>query len=273
MTHRLTMMGSRGNAISVTASGSGPALMLLHGFPLDQRMWQHQLSGLSDAYQVLSMDLSGFGQSALVDEDYRVGDLAEDVEIVRRHLAPERPIAVCGLSMGGYVAFEYWQRYRSRLGALILAHTRPAADTTQQQQARLAMAEAALQGGTWAVVEGMLPKLLSSSTCDQQPEVASFVAKMMRECAPSAIAAAQRAMASRSDFSDQLPLMDIPVLTVAGAQDTLAPVGDTERWTARLPQGNLATIEQAAHLSPVECPDEFSTCVRTFLQSHDMPSG
>ncbi|MEZ6075883.1 MAG: alpha/beta hydrolase [Pirellulaceae bacterium] len=122
-------------------------LILLHGFPLDHRLWLQQIDYLSKNYYIIAPDLRGFGQSTLTEEPYSMADLAEDVEQVRQHMTDDQPVALCGLSMGGYVAFEYWRHYSKSLTALILANTKPEEDTDQGRAARRAMSERAHQLG------------------------------------------------------------------------------------------------------------------------------
>ena len=84
--NRLSFLAARGNLISVTIAGEGLPLILLHGFPLDHRLWLPQLDYLSNHYRVIAPDLRGFGQSTLTEEPYSLGDLADDIEQVRKHL-------------------------------------------------------------------------------------------------------------------------------------------------------------------------------------------
>ena len=178
--NRLSFLATRGNLISVTIAGEGSPLMLLHGFPLDHRLWLQQLDSLSAFYRVIAPDLRGFGQSTLTEEPYSLADLAGDVEQVRQHLTGDQPIALCGLSMGGYVAFEYWRGYSRSLTALILANTKPEADTDQARDARHAMVEQARQLGSWQAVSGMLPKLLSGSHMAERGAAYHAAEQMLR---------------------------------------------------------------------------------------------
>lgn len=263
----LSFLAQHGNLVSVTVAGTGPTVMLLHGFPLDHRMWLSQLTSLAKEYQVIAPDLRGFGRSSLSEQSYSIADLADDVELVRQHFASQKRISLVGLSMGGYVAFEYWKRHGQHLSSMILASTKPTVDNEAARAARYAMSATAKKDGGWSAVSAMLEKLLSTTSLAQPSEIANFIAQIMRDCTPAAIAAAQHAMAERQDFSCHLPFLETPTLVLAGQHDVIAPPDQTEQWAARIADAQFRTIPGAAHLSPVECPDEFNRFVFEFLQS------
>ncbi len=263
----ISFLARRGNLISVTTLGSGPPLILLHGFPLDHRQWLPQLNQLSASYQVIAPDLRGFGQSTLTEEQYSLADLADDVEQVRQHFAPDQQIALCGLSMGGYVAFEYWLQFGAQLKGLILAHTKPQADTPEARAARQQMCDLARASGSWEAVSGMLPKLLSAEHIAERGLPLTATEQMLKACSIDAVCSAQEALAKRSDFIAKLPAIHTPTLVITGSDDTLAPVEATRKWAAVIPNSSCEVIPRAAHLSPLEAPDVFNQHVHSFLQT------
>ncbi len=271
LTNTISLLAPRGNTISITAAGSGPPLILLHGFPLDRRMWQFQWSALASDFHVIVPELQGFGMSTLGQPQVSLADLADDIETVRSHLAAETRIHLCGLSMGGYVALEYWQRHRRHLAAIILANTKPGGDTQSARQGRLAMAEAAVAQGTWPAVSGMLPKLLGAGTRANSPELTARVEEIMRSAAPESVAAAQRAMADRADFTDRLSEFTLPTLVVTGEEDELAPPAATSRWAEQIPGAVFKCLPSAGHLTPLEAPREFNTTIASFLRDTARP--
>jgi len=265
--HHLSFLAERGNLISVTTAGHGPPLILLHGFPLDHRQWLPQLTSLSANYHVIAPDLRGFGRSALTDQPYTLADLAGDVEQVRQHFSNGERIALCGLSMGGYVAFEYWRSYASHLTGLILANTKPDADSDQARQARLDMCTQAQQVGAWEAVAGMLPKLLTEHhLSEQQGEAFLATQQMLKECSVEAVCRAQHALAQRADFIAKLPSIQTPTLVITGEADSIAPADATRKWAAVIPNSSCHVIPQAAHLTPLESPVRFNQLLHDFLQ-------
>ncbi len=261
----VSFIAKHGNSISVTSAGSGPTLMLLHGFPLDHRMWQSQLECLSQHYHVVAPDLRGFGQSTLAEQSYTMADLADDVEAVRQHIAPNQSISLCGLSMGGYVAFEYWKRYGPNLNALILANTKPESDSAAARAARYEMAEQAKRLGAWPAISGMLVKLISPYHLEHKPEIAQTAERILRDCSAEAVVQAQHAMAIRTDFSQHLQSIFTPTLVITGQHDPIAPPDATRLWADKLARGQFRMLASASHLTPLETPDEFNGQIRSFL--------
>lgn len=266
-TNTIHMIAPRGNTIAVTAAGSGVPIILLHGFPLDYRMWHGQLADLSRNFQLLAIHFRGFGQSTMDDDGFGLTDLADDVDFVRQHLCDGKRIALIGLSMGGYVALEYWRRYSSQLAALILANTKPDVDTAEARQARLAMAEAAIKNGSWHAVSGMLPRMLAEQTFRMQPEVAQVVETMMRDARPLTVAAAQKAMAAREDFRESLTRIKCPTLVLTGQHDVISPVSNNQRWSAEIPNSKLEIIPNCGHLPPLEDPQAFNRSISNFIEA------
>ncbi len=267
--NELSFLGSHGNLISVTVCGVGRTLILLHGFPLDARMWHAQMLSLSETYQVIAPNFRGFRQSTLTDVNYSLADLADDIEQVRTHFAAERPITLCGLSMGGYVAFEYWRRHGRHLEALILAHTKPNSDTDEARAGRQEMANQAIAVGSWKAVAGMLEKLLPESLIQNRTQVVLDVEAMMQGCSPQTVRAAQHAMAARADFVAALPTLALPTLVITGELDAIAPPDATRKWAAVLPNSECVVVPGVAHLSPLEAPAAFNAHIVRFLQNAD----
>src|SRR3954471_5470103 len=141
--------GSLLDALPYTDRGRGAVLVLLHGFPLDRRMWDAQVEKLSDHYRVVAPDLRGFGQSRRSDP-FTIESLADDTHLFLEQLAAT-PCVLAGLSMGGYVALAYAKKYPADLRGLILMDTKAESDTPQAKEGRAKMIELARSSGATAV--------------------------------------------------------------------------------------------------------------------------
>ncbi len=256
------MITSSGATLSVKASGTGPVVFLLHGFPLDHRMWLPLIETLRGQYHCIALDLRGFGGSTL-DGDYSLADLAEDIECIRARLAQNQQINLVGLSMGGYVALEYWHRYGQHLNSLTLANTKPSADDPAGSAARLEMAQSAISQGAWSAVSPMLSRLLPAKTLETN--IGDCVREMMRAASSDAVAAAQRAMARRREFTELIPSVRTPTLVITGELDPIAPPDATRQWSAAIPNCIYREISTSGHLTPLEKPNEFRTILTGFL--------
>jgi 3-oxoadipate enol-lactonase len=256
--------GVRGIEMAYDDTGRGAAVVLLHGFPFDRSMWREQSQFLGETCRVIAPDLRGQGETPLGGATLTMGEMAEDVAALLDTLNVERA-AVGGLSMGGYVAFEFFRRFPRRVRALALADTRPQADTDEARRTREETAQRALKDGMGPIADSMLPKLLSAATREREPEVVERVRSMMLGTSPEGAAAALRGMAVRRDQTDLLPEIDVPTLIVVGGEDPITPPSDAESMGAKIQGSRLVRIEGAAHLSNIERPEEFNRALGDFV--------
>src|SRR5205085_11792550 len=110
-----------GASVYVEEQGAGTPLVLLHAFPVDRRMWEAQVSALSDRFRVITPDFRGFGKSAPAGR-FSIETLADDVHALLDAMNAA-PAIVAGCSMGGYTLLALAKKYPSDLRALILVDT------------------------------------------------------------------------------------------------------------------------------------------------------
>ncbi len=240
--------------------GAGRPVVLLHAFPLSSAMW----AGVSLPGRVVAPDQRGFGGSPLGDEEPSLERCADDVLALMDRLGLEQ-VVLAGLSMGGYVVMELLRRAPERVSALVLADTKAQADTAEQREGRLRTAESAERHGTGELATTMLPALLGRTSLEGRPQVVEQVRGWVDAAAPATVAWASRAMAARPDSFAVLRAADVPALVVVGEQDVLSPVAQAQEMADALPQGRLAVLPGAGHLSAVEDPAAFSAVVTGFL--------
>ena len=276
-------------------AGSGLAVVLLHGYPFDRSMWREQIDFLSaHDYRVIAPDLRGFGEtvaqtsfaelsgpshrlkSVPINEVDRtitsMADMAHDVATLMDKLEIV-DAAICGLSMGGYVAFEFVHLFPTRARTLVLAGTRAPADNEQEKQARAQQAEQMLAKGMGDIAGATLPKLLAARTLTEKPGVVGRVREMILRADPRGAAAAQRGMAARRDYSGDLPGIRVPVLIIVGHQDPIRPVTDAEFMHRGLSDSRLKIIEDAAHMTNMEQPENFNRALLAFMETLDNTAG
>ncbi len=253
--------------LNVVERGSGPVLLLVHGYPLDHQMWRHQLDGLAADYRVIAPDLRGFGQSTVTPGVVTMQRFANDLAALLDALKVREPITLCGLSMGGYIAWQFAQHHRQRLAKLVLCDTKAVADTAEGAKARLESAQKVLAEGPQAIVDGMIAKLFAPQTPSQQPDLVKGQREIILGTKPEGIAAALRGMAEREDVSGRLGEFDLPTLVICGEHDTIAPLEEMRSIAAELPRATFAPIAEAGHMAPLEQPTAVNQALRTFLQS------
>jgi pimeloyl-ACP methyl ester carboxylesterase len=259
----------RGIEMAYDDAGGGVPFVLLHGFPFNRSMWLEQMESLSVTHRVITPDLRGHGETSVAGEVATMEEMAEDVAALLDELNVARTV-VGGLSMGGYVALAFYRKFRERVLALVLADTRPQADTDDGRRAREETARRALDEGMGVVADAMLPKLLAASTRERMPEVVDRVRAMMLGMNPLGAAAALRGMAARRDQTDLLTEISVPTLIVVGTEDALTPPSDAETMHAKIEGSRLVKIEGAGHVSNVERPEDFNRALGEFLSGMRM---
>jgi len=250
---------------AVEKRGQGPVLLLVHGFPLDHTMWLGQLEGLSDQLTVVAPDLRGFGNSDITAGTVTMERYAMDLVALLDELEIEGPIYLCGLSMGGYIAWQFVQRYSHRVQRLILCDTRAAADNKEARDNRLKMADRVTAEGTGFVVDSLLPKLFAAETLNDHPDRVEAVRQTILNTPPAGIAAAQRGMAERPDVTPNLQDIPVATLLLGGEHDQLSPPDEMRSIAAAMPSAEFVAIEGAGHMAPLECPRVVNREIRRFL--------
>lgn len=260
------------NTLNVTeyhcGTGAG-TLVLLHGFPVDSRMWDATASLLDAAWHVIGIDLPGLGRSAdVLPETPSMDASAGQVhEALGGHVTAGNPLVLAGLSMGGYVAQSYVRQYPGELAGLVLLDTRATADTDDARTNRLKIADESEKLGTSAPVAGMATGTLSQSNAAERPELVAMMTRMIESQRASGVAWSQRAMAARGDSTEVLSALDIPALIVVGEDDHVSPVDVMTDIAGSMKHASLKIIPDAGHMSPVEQPDLVAEAINQFLHS------
>ena len=248
--------------------GIGLPILFLSAFPLNKTMWQGELITLlqDERYRLVALDWRGFGESEITGPISTMELYADDVAALMDSLGIQQAV-ICGLSMGGYAAFAFLRKYPKRACGLILADTRPGADTPEAQVNRENLARIAETQGAGAIADLQIPRLLSEYALQYHPEVEMLVRQMIASATVQGIAAASRGMAQRVDSTDLLAQISCPTLVIVGEQDVLTPPGLAQEYAAQIPNAQLAIITNAGHLSNLEQPEAFLQAVRGFLGS------
>jgi 3-oxoadipate enol-lactonase len=252
--------------LAVEVRGEGPAILFVHGYPLDHTIWRHQIDAL-DGYRRIAPDLRGMGQSDAPDLGYGMPIYAADLAALLDALGVDEVI-LCGLSMGGYVAFEFLRHWLPRVRGLVLMDTRAEADSPDTRRARDASAALAREGGAAAVAETLLPKMLSSATRAGNPDVVERVRRMMAGTPVPGMIGALAAMRDRAGSESLLPtLAALPTLVLVGEADEVIPPDQARAMANLIPGARLALIPGAGHLPPLEQPVATTEALQQFIGS------
>jgi pimeloyl-ACP methyl ester carboxylesterase len=246
--------------------GSGPVVVLLHGYPFNRSMWREQSEALSASNRVITPDLRGHGATSVTSELATMEEMARDVLALLDKLGINR-ITLGGLSMGGYVTLAFYRRFPLRVRALILADTRPQADTPDAKRNREEQAQKILKEGMESIVDDFLKKVLTPATISEKPETVARVREMITKTDPQGAANALRGMAARPNQTDFLEAIFVPALILVGSEDQLTPPTDAELMHRQIRGSRISIMESAAHLSNLERPIEFNLALRSFLDT------
>lgn len=256
-------------------------VLLLHAFPLDARMWEPQLAAVPAGWRFVAPDLRGFGRSSpdpVAATGTRglmvpsIDDYARDLLSLLDHLRVPAAV-VCGLSMGGYVAFALHRLAPQRVSGLVLADTRPDADSPQARAGREQMQATLAQGGVHPVVEGMIPRLLGATTRASRPAVVDGVRRLAQAQSADAVGPAITRLMTRPDSTKELGGLACPVLLVTGEEDEITGPEIARGMQARLPHAGLVLVGQAGHLSSLERPAAFNEALDRFLEGRIESAG
>jgi pimeloyl-ACP methyl ester carboxylesterase len=254
-----------GVSLATVDRGSGRPVLLVHAFPLDHSMWDAQISALAAEHRVIAPDLRGFGRSEVTDGTVTMEQFADDLAGLLDAMGVAEPVVYCGLSMGGYIGWQFYRKYASRLRGMILCDTRAIADSAEIRATRQETIDRVMAEGAEPVAHAMIPKLLSASTIASHPETVAGVHRVILANDRRGIAAAIRGMRDRPDCTLLLPEIRCPCLVVVGKLDAISTLEEMRTIAAKIPGAKLVTISGAGHLTPVEQPAQTTAALEAFL--------
>jgi pimeloyl-ACP methyl ester carboxylesterase len=249
--------------VDVLDEGSGPAIVLLHGFPLAKETWDAQARVLSTRARVVRFDLRGLGRSSVPPGPYLMETVAGDVAGVLDALGIARA-AVVGHSLGGYVAFAFYRMFAERCSGLGIVCSRANADDPAAASARLELADRAEALGMAPVADAFVPRYFAPDAYVQRPELVERARAIVDATDPRGAAAMLRGMAARVASFDLFEEIDVPVAVVAGDADAFVGVEDVTRIALGIRNANLNVLH-CGHLPHWEAPSDLGDVLGALL--------
>ncbi|WP_305041039.1 alpha/beta fold hydrolase [Geoalkalibacter sp.] len=247
--------------------GKGPAVLFIHGYPLNRKMWRRQVEPLvSDGFRVVLTDLSGFGESELRDNAGDINAHADDLVGLLNYLGIGRAV-VCGISMGGYVLFDLLERYPQRVAGACFVVTRPVGDDVQERVKRAELRAALENGRIEEVREAFMQVLVAPKGKKVRSPDMREVCKWVRSTDPRGLAAGLEAIGRRKDYTPLLKRLSLPTLVVGAEEDRVIHPLHSEMLARHLPNCFRAVSLKGGHLVNLEKFQAFNSHLLDFLRS------
>jgi pimeloyl-ACP methyl ester carboxylesterase len=248
----------------VRISGTGPALVFLHGVGLNQTIWAEQVKAFAPSHKVITYDLLGHGHSALIARNATLDDWALQLENLGRELQLER-FSLLGFSFGGMIAQAFSARHADSIDKLVLLST-VYARNEQERAGVLARLDVAQREGPQAIIAAALSRWFSPEFAAEFPEVMQSYERMLRNNDAVSFLAAYKCFAmDDKQLVDKLSEFNRPTLVMTGALDAGSTPDMARRLGATIASASLSIVPKARHMMPVELPQEVNSVVRGFL--------
>lgn len=244
-------------------SGSGEAVLLIHGMALDLRMWDDQVDALAARYRVVRVDLLGFGRSAAVSGPYSNGALLKEtldvLGIARAH--------VVGLSMGGRIAAELVQWHPEAVKSLVLVDADVTGVPFRTLGATLGPIFAAGKSGDVAAAKRMFLEHAIFAPARRIPRVAARLQRMADEYSGWHFANMGSGLERRPALKtgDALESFRLPVLALVGELDAPDFHDVADAVAARVPGARKQVLSGVGHMPNMENPASFNAALSAFL--------
>jgi len=232
----------------------GPGLLLIHGFPLDHRIWTDVISRLPTTIDLFAPDLPGCGGSSLPEIPWTIDEYARHL-LQLMDFRGFQKFTVAGHSMGGYILFALLRLAPERIAGGALVSSRALPDTEEGRKTRETVAQRAEKEGTEFLATTMPEKAVGNQP---PPGVIDTLRTIIRSAQPKGVAAAARAMASRPDATPQLGAISCPIVVFAGRQDKIVPNAESETMAKGIPGARLVWCERSGHVPMLEEPDHIA---------------
>ena len=242
-----------GTTIFYQVTGSGTPLVLIHGYPLSGALFQHQQTGLASKFQVVTLDLPGFGRSSAPVGFGSTALYAHYVLDLMNHLGISKAI-IGGHSMGGLITQEIYREAPQRFTGMILIDTIAMGASQIEQGEWAGYAFQATDGGVSSIIDTVTPQLLTGATRLDDQAATTGIEDIIAEGSVAGAQAGAETLAIRPDYTAQLATTAVPVLVVEGLADPVYAFPIAQALSQQVPHGTLALIPGASHVSIYERP-------------------
>jgi pimeloyl-ACP methyl ester carboxylesterase len=247
--------------LSFRALGKGPTLILIHGFPMNSHVWDEFRIPLSKNFNVITIDLPGFGDSPILKTPFTIDDVASQI----LNWLNEKDLIDCiiiGHSLGGYVTLSMVEKDPKRIAGFVLLHSTALPDSEEKKQSREKVIDFIEKNGSLAFTSNFIPTLF----VDQKHPAIEKVKSISTQSSALAVTAYTTAMKDRPSRIDVLKEFKKPILFIAGEKDTGIPVQTILQQSSVVVNPEVHILKNVAHMAMFEAPDTLANLVSTFAK-------
>jgi pimeloyl-ACP methyl ester carboxylesterase len=254
------------NKLSVFSNGdpANPPVIFVHGFPFDHNMWHYQINSLSANYYCISYDIRGLGESPVGDGQFTMEMFADDLHSLIYEMNLKNPV-LCGLSMGGYISLRAVEKNAAVFSSLILCDTKSAADNDEAKLKRAAGIKKINVEGVKNFIEEFIPNCFAEESIKRLGSDYNELVKRSSGFSAEGIKGSLLAMVGRTDTTEFLSELKIPVLLICGEKDKLTPPHIMKDVADAIPDSEFHIVPGAGHLTPLEKPSAVNKIIKDFL--------
>ena len=243
--------------------GSGPAIVLLHGFPESGTLWQNIWDELAASYTVIIPDFPGSGKSIL-EKETSIVEMAECLNAILDNEGIDTAV-IAGHSMGGYVAFAFADKYPGKVKGLTLVHSTPEADDDEKIKTRLKSIELIRKGAKLTFITYMVPNLFSELFKQSKPLIVKQQVDEALTMDEAGMINFYKAMISRTDKTHVLETAIYPIQWIIGEQDNVIHFKKILNKTYRSPINFVSFYHDCGHMSMIEAPSKLVSDLKLFI--------
>lgn len=243
-------------------TGSGPCLVLLHGFPESSTLWRCVADALAASFTLIMPDFPGSGDTPL-EQATSLAQMADAAKDILNAEQIEKAV-IAGHSMGGYVAFQFAATYPERVQGLSIIHSTPVADDDEKKANRRKAIDLIRKGGKSAFIKQMVTNLFPESFRIAHPGVVDEQINLSMQVNEDALVNYYEAMIGRNDHSAMLSAFQPPIQWIIGTEDTVIPY---KKILSKCIQSRINFVtfyNNCGHMSMLECPEKLIADLTAF---------
>lgn len=246
--------------ISYTVKGKGNPVVLLHGFPMDQTVWDELTNFLQDFCHVFTPDLPGFGQSPILNDGFTLETVADTLLAWMDELALQ-DVIIIGHSLGGYIALAMVEKAPERFSGLGLFHSTSYPDSDEKKESRSKTIDFIHRNGVLAFTSNFIQPLFANPNHPAIERVRQLAMKSTK----AAVVGYLQAMRDRPARESVLKRFSKPIFLLGGELDKGIPATSLENQAGHCLNPHLFIIPEIAHMGMFEAPEKTGLLVQSFI--------